>query len=115
MLGMILAPMLHDALGRTASRVDVTLIRLALAASRRKGRRIRELNQRRRYYEQMGEAYARLDDGTFYAKPPAARPFRERLAQKLPGGAVFDLAWSSDYEPRLPSARDGYLRWRENK
>lgn len=115
MLGMTLAPMFHDAMGRTASRVDVTLIRLALAASRRKGRRIRELNQRRRYYESMGEMYARLDDGTFYTAPPPARPFRERLVQKLPGGAVFDLAWSSNYEPRLSSARDNYLRWRENK
>jgi pimeloyl-ACP methyl ester carboxylesterase len=115
MLANSLAPMLHGALGRTASQVDETLIRLALATSRRKGRRIRELSQRRRYYEQMGDRYAALDQAEFYARPPSMRPLRERILQKVPGGAIVDLQWSSGYEPRLPSARDAFVRWRENK
>src|SRR5262249_20130053 len=108
------APLVRVAVGTTAACVDLMLLRVALAASRGKRRRLRELNGRLRYYEEMAERYAQIDPAHFYAKPEAIRPLRERPVRRLPGGAVVDLAWWSGYEPRLRSARDGFLGWRNN-
>ena len=115
MLADSIAPLFHSALGRTASGVDVTLVRLALAATRRKGGRVRELDQRLRYYEEMGDRYASLDQAEFYADPGAIRPLHERVVQRLSGGKVVDVSWESGYEPRLASARASFLRHRENR
>ena len=114
MLAHSLAPLLHGALGRTASSVDLTVVRMALATTRRTGRRARELDERIGYYDAMGDRYASLDAAAFYAKPPAIRPLHERVVQRLPGGKVVDISWSSGYEPRLPEARDRFVAVREN-
>ena len=109
-----LGPLFEDALYLAAAGLDETLIRLALAASRPKRRRLRDLSERLDYYERIAQEYAAIDPADFYGEPEPIRPERERLVEKIVGGTISDLSWSSGYEPRLASARDAYLRWKTN-
>jgi pimeloyl-ACP methyl ester carboxylesterase len=105
---------IFGALGRAASGIDITLVRLALAVSLGKRKRLRELDTWRRYYEEMAERYAAIDPRDFYARPDPVREMTEHTVTRLPHGEVVDLAWSSGYVPHLSSARDSYLRHRVN-
>lgn len=91
------------------------MTRIALAASRGKRQRAKEVASRRGLYEEMGAQYAELDAEAFYAAPPPIHNVTERPVRRMPGGHVYDLSWSSGYEPRLPSAREPYLRWPSNR
>jgi hypothetical protein len=105
---------MRAALALAGGSVDEALVRIALAASRGKARRQREVGQRLAYYDGIAAQYASIDPGGFFAEPPAPAIVSEREVRRLNDGQVVDVAWTSGYVPRLASARDAYLAHQEN-
>jgi hypothetical protein len=102
------------ALALAGGSVDEALVRFALAATRGKARRRRELEGRLAYYDRIAAAYASIDPEAFFAPPPAPPSVAERGVRRLGDGEVVDVAWPSGYCPRLESAKEAYLAHAEN-
>jgi pimeloyl-ACP methyl ester carboxylesterase len=109
-----MGPLLVRTTTAWAGMLDVMLVRMALAATRRRSQRARELAGRLGYYEQIAAEYAAIDPAEFYAKPPPIRAVRERVVRRTSHGEIVAMAWPSGYEPRLRSARAGFLSHQEN-
>jgi hypothetical protein len=105
---------MRAALAFAGGSVDEALVRVALAASRGKERRRRELGDRLAYYDGIAAEYASIDPAEFYALPPVPTNVAEREVRRAGDGHVVDLAWPSRYVPRLASARSAYLAHQEN-
>src|SRR5262249_47679509 len=107
-------PVFERAIGWAGEGLDVAIVRVALAASRGKKRREREVRDRLGHYERMAAEYAALDHAHFYAEPPPIRAVEERPVRPLDGGEGIDLTGPSGYEPRLSAAREAFLTHRAN-
>src|SRR4029077_5234266 len=82
-LRSLATPVLERAIAWAGGGLDVTLVRLALATSRAKSQRVRELGQRLDYYERIAADYAAIDPAAFYEKPPPLGEVRERAVRAL--------------------------------
>src|SRR5947209_5818215 len=101
-------------LGYLGGQLDKWVVRSVLALAHRGRTRLRDLDARKDYYEEMAARYAALDPALFYAAPPTPR-IDWRVIRRLKEGQVLDGKWASGYEAILPDAQEEMVQWKANQ